>query len=218
MKIGVFDSGIGGKSIADKLQIDYPDAKIIYVNDQKHVPYGSRTLDDIIQLTDNAIQPLLDAQCDVIVLACNTATAAAIETLRKKYPTMPFIGLEPMVKPASTLTKSGIIAVCATPFTLGSERYLKLKETYASNTTVLEPDCSQWAYLIENNQMDIQRVAEIVNEVCDAGADVIVLACTHYHWIKEEITTVANGRAVVIDPSEAISRRVKDVLFNPLRP
>lgn len=212
MKIGVFDSGIGGKSVANTLQRDYPDAEVLYVDDRKNVPYGSRSLDEIIQLTDNAIQPLLDAHCDIIILACNTATTAAIEILRTKYPSTPFIGLEPMVKPASALTKSGIIAICATPFTLQSKRYLSLKEKYASSIRVIEPDCSDWAYLIENNQIDTQKIASIVNQVCEEGADVIVLACTHYHWIKQEIAELARGRAIVIDPSDAISRRVRELL------
>lgn len=212
MKIGVFDSGIGGKSIADTLQKDYPDAQVLYVDDRKNVPYGSRSQAEIIALTDAAIQPLINVSCDAIVLACNTATAAAIEDLRAKYPDIPFIGLEPMVKTAAAQTTSGVIAMCATPFTLGSSRYKKLKNKYASDITTLEPDCSDWAYLIENNQIDIQNITDLINELCNEGVDVIVLACTHYHWIKEDIIEASNGRAVVIDPSDAISRRVKDML------
>ncbi len=212
LKIGVFDSGIGGKSIADTLQADFPAAEIIYVDDKKNVPYGSRSLDEIIRLTDAAIQPLLSVGCDVIVLACNTATAAAIEKLREKYPTTPFVGLEPMVKSASEITKSGIVAICATPFTIASERYRNLKEKYATNIRVIEPDCSDWAYLIEHNQIDTAKIDAIINGACSAGADVIVLACTHYHWIKEEVIALTNGRAVVLDPSEAISRQVRQIL------
>jgi len=212
MKIGVFDSGIGGKTVADRLQADYPSDEVVYVDDHKNVPYGSRSQAEIIRLTDTAIQPLLMQECDVIVLACNTATAAAVETLKEKYPHTPFVGLEPMVKPAASLTQSGIIAICATPFTLNSGRYASLKENYAADITIIEPDCSDWASLIESNLTDTQAIANTINEVCVAGADVIVLACTHYHWIKEEIIKIANGRAQVIDPSEAISRRVGDVL------
>jgi len=212
MKIGVFDSGIGGKAIADRLQADYPDSEVLYVDDHKNVPYGSRTQDNIVQLTDAAIQPLLKQACDVIVIACNTATAAAIEILKEKYPGTPFIGLEPMVKPAALLTQSGVIAICATPFTLNSGRYTSLKESFASDIVVLEPDCSEWASMIETDHTDIQEISDAINGVCIAGADVIVLACTHYHWIKEEIIKIADGRAQVIDPSDAISRRVADVL------
>ena len=212
MKIGVFDSGIGGKAIAVRLQADYPDSEVLYVDDHENVPYGNRSKEDIVRLTDTAIQPLLNQGCDVIVLACNTATAAAIDILKATYPNTPFVGLEPMVKPAALITKSKVIAICATPYTLQSERYIGLKEAYAADVTVLEPDCSEWAGMIESDQTDMQEIADAINDVCAAGADVIVLACTHYHWIKDEIIKVANGRAEVIDPSDAISHRVGDVL------
>lgn len=213
MKIGVFDSGIGGKSIADKLRTNFPQEQVIYVDDSIHVPYGNRTQEDIIRLTELAIQPLLIAQCDVIVLACNTATAAAIEYLRLTYPTTPFVGLEPMVKPAALLTQSKVIAVCATPSTLASSRYKALKNDYASDIQILEPDCSKWASMIEDNEIDDEIIIKTINDVCDKGADVIVLACTHYHWIKEEILRTANKRAVVIDPSDSILERVRSILF-----
>ncbi len=208
MKIGVFDSGIGGKSVADTLRKDYPEAEVLYVDDRKNVPYGSRSSSEIISLTDTAIQPLLQAGCDVIVLACNTATSAAIEVLRGRYPGVPFIGLEPMVKPASAMTHSGSIAVCATPATLRSSRYAQLKKEYTTGIEVLEPDCSDWAYCIERNEMNNLKIEKVVDDICRAGADVIVLACTHYHWIKKEIIELSNGRAVVIDPSDAISEQV----------
>lgn len=121
MKIGVFDSGIGGKSVANSISQAFPRAEVQYVADTEHMPYGQHERKDIIRLTDAAIQPLLAGGCDVIVLACNTATAAAISELRLKYPHQPFIGLEPMVKTAAKATKTGKIVVCATPFTLGSE-------------------------------------------------------------------------------------------------
>jgi glutamate racemase len=212
MKIGVFDSGIGGKSIADKLKIDFPDEEILYVNDSVHVPYGNRTFEDITRLTDAAIQPLLEAECNVIVIACNTATASAIEYLRAKYPTVSFVGLEPMIKPAASLTKSKIITVCATPSTLASDRYSNLKEEFASGLTVIEPDCSKWATMIEDNDIDEETITATIDDVCRSGADVIVLACTHYHWIKEEILSVAGNRAIVIDPSDSISDRVRTIL------
>lgn len=213
MKIGVFDSGIGGKSIADRLALDYPTAEVIYVNDRKNVPYGTRSQEEIIRLTDVAIQPLLEAKCDGIVIACNTATAAAIEALRKKYPATPFIGLDPMIKPAVALTKSSVIAVCATPSTLASNRYNDIKQQFASGIRIIEPDCSDWASMVEHSQIDTIKITEVVKNICESGADVIVLACTHYHWIKDTIIEAAQGRAIVIDPSESISKRVGEVLY-----
>lgn len=212
MKIGVFDSGIGGKAVALSLQRAFPDAEIQVVNDQKNVPYGSKTTEEIIRLTDIAIQPLLSSHCDIIVLACNTASAAAIEILRERYPAQAFIGLEPMIKPAASLTRTGIIAVCATPSTLASQRYKSLVETYASNIKIIEPDCSRWAYMIENDQINQTIIKDAINDCCKNGADVIVLACTHYHWIKDVITEIAAGRAIILEPSEAIANRVKTLI------
>jgi glutamate racemase len=212
MRLGVFDSGIGGEAVAAALQKTFPDAEIMTVNDRENVPYGEKSKGAVIVLTDAAIQPLLEAQCDVIILACNTATALAIEYLRTTYPKQKFIGIEPMIKTAAAATKTGTIAVCATWATLGSQRYAELIEQYGTHLKVIEPDCSQWAYWIEHNQLNHAHVKEIVDSVCEAGADVIVLGCTHYHWIKDDITALARSRAVVLEPSEAIGRRVAQLL------
>lgn len=212
MKLGVFDSGIGGKSVVAYLEASYPDADILYVDDHTNVPYGSKTKDEIIHLTQAAIQPLLAEDCDIIILACNTATAAAIDTLRDLYPKQKFIGLEPMVKTAAELTKTGVAMICATPYTLHSERYLKLKVKYASHINIIEPDCSEWAMMIEHNTVDDTEIQYVVQQAIDTNSDVIVLACTHYHWIKERIIKLAGETIQVIDPSEAIVSRVKQLM------
>lgn len=212
MKLGVFDSGIGGASVAAHLREVYPDAEIMYVDDRQNVPYGNKEQDEIFALTNAAIQPLLFGECDVIILACNTATAACIELLREMYPWQKFIGLEPMVKTAVSLTKTGVVAICATPYTLQSERYLGLKARFAKDTEVIEPDCSEWASMIEHNAIDDDKIQAVVREALEHDADVIVLACTHYHWIKERIAELAGDAAQVIDPSDAIARRVKQLL------
>lgn len=212
MTLGVFDSGIGGEAVAIELQRAFPEARIHTVNDKDNVPYGDRDATEIIELTNAAIQPLLERSCDVIVIACNSATAAAIEWLRNTYPTQRFIGLEPMIKPASELTKAGVIAVCATPATLHSQRYKDLKHSYAETIFVIEPDCRSWASMIEHQRLDEMIVAETIKDVCAQGADIIVLACTHYHWIKETIEKTVAGKATVLDPSEAIAHRVSELL------
>ncbi len=117
-----------------------------------------------------------------------------------------------MVKTASELTKTGKIVVCATPATLASSRYSELVQKYAAHLTIIEPDCSEWAYLIENNQLNRSHVEKQITNACDNGADTIVLGCTHYHWIKDLITELTAGKASVIEPSEAIGRRVKQLL------
>jgi len=212
MKLGVFDSGIGGEAVAAALRKTFPVAEILTVNDRKNVPYGDKTNDEIIRLTDTAIQPLLAAQCDVIILACNSATASAISTLRSQYPSQKFIGIEPMIKPAAGQTKTKTIAVFATPATLASTRYKTLVRTYGQDLTIIEPDCSTWAFMIENNAINHQEIEQTVRDVCARSADVIVLGCTHYHWIKELVVEIAAGQAVVLEPSEAIGLRVKKLL------
>lgn len=212
MKLGIFDSGVGGEAVAAALRITFLQATITTINDHDNMPYGDKPADEIIRLTEAAIQPLLAINCDIIILACNTASALAIKTLRAHYPQQKFIGIEPMIKPAAQLTKTNTIAVCATPATLASDRYRQLIANFGEHLTIIEPDCSEWAYMIENNQVNRQVIALTINDACKQGADVIVLGCTHYHWIKDLIVEIANGRAEVIEPSEAIGRRVKELL------
>lgn len=212
MKLGVFDSGIGGEAVAAALQVTFPQAEMLVVNDKANVPYGSKSVDEVARLTDAAIQPLLKAGCDVIILACNTATAAAIETLRDRYSNQKFIGIEPMIKTAAALTKTNTIAICATPATLASQRYHQLVESHGAHLSIFEPDCSDWAYLIENNQLNRSHIEDVINNALARGADVVVLGCTHYHWIKKDVISISQGRAIVLEPSEAIGRRVASLL------
>ena len=125
---------------------------------------------------------------------------------------VPVVGIVPMLKPASKHTTSGIIAVCATPATLKSKRYAELKKEFTSDIKVLEPDCSDWAMMIETNNLDQHKIEQTIKDVCDRGADVIVLGCTHYHWIEEIISRLAGGRAHVIQPEQAIVSRVRKLL------
>lgn len=211
VKIGVFDSGVGGEAVADELRRLLPDAQVISINDHEHVPYGGRPRVEIIQLTQQAIQPLIDMHCDAIVIACNTATTNAIQLLRHDNPTQKFVGLEPMVKPAAALTNTKTIAVLATPATLRSPRYAGLKEDFAQGVTVLEPDCSNWAELIENKRTEEIPLKETIQPLLNAGADVIVLGCTHYHWVKDAIQEIAGPGVTVLEPSNAIKNRIIDI-------
>lgn len=211
MKIGVFDSGVGGLSVANAIRAALPEAEILLREDREHVPYGLRTTEEIRSFVVPIFQELADAGCQVIVVACNTVTTTLITDLRTNF-SVPLIGIEPMVKPAASLTKSGVIAVCATPATLASPRYAWLKTEYAAGLTVLEPDCSDWALMIEDKQINHQKLVDRIAEVLTAGADVIVLACTHYHWIEQEIIALVAGRAEVLQPEAAIIAQLKRVL------
>lgn len=212
MKIGVFDSGIGGQSVAEELRRLIPDATVISINDSKNVPYGGRPRAEIIKLTMNAIQPLIQAECDAIVIACNTATTNAIQLLRHDYPSQKFIGLEPMVKPAAQLTKSNTIAVLATPATLASPRYEQLKEKWAQGVQIIEPDCTTWAELIENEQKQHIPLQKTIEELIDSGVDCIVLGCTHYHWLKKDIEAIVGPEVTVLEPSNAVKNRLFEII------
>lgn len=209
-KIGVFDSGIGGKSVANAIEQALPEAQVTFVNDSQHVPYGTKTPDELYDLVRPILQELAE-RVQVIVVACNTVSTTLIQRLRQDIK-VPLVAVEPMVKPAAEATKSDIIAVCATPTTLASPRYHWLKETYASHVKVLEPDCSDWSAMIEADHVNRAHIKERIEAVCQAGADVIVLGCTHYHWIEDLIKDLVAGRATVIQPEQAVVAQLKRVL------
>lgn len=209
MKIGVFDSGVGGKSVAKAVETALPQHVVIYREDRKNIPYGTKTPEELYAL----VRPILDAMvkegCELIVIACNTVTTTIINRLRTHFK-IPLIGIEPMLKPASEQTKSKIIAVCATPATLASKRYGELVAAHARHLKILEPDCGEWAYMIEQDQIDKQRIHQQITLLCEQGADVIVLGCTHYHWIEEDIQEIAARYSVrVIQPEQAVVRQLK---------
>lgn len=211
MKIGVFDSGVGGLSVANALRTSLPEHEILLREDKAHVPYGMRPPAEILSFVIPIFQELIDSGCQVIVVACNTVTTTLITDLRTRFD-IPLVAIEPMVKPAAELTRSKIIAVCATPTTLASSRYAWLKKEYAQDIKVLEPDCDDWALMIEDNQVDQQKIAERIHEVLKAGADIIVLACTHYHWIEAEINELTAGQAQVLQPERPIIAQLKTVI------
>lgn len=211
MKIGVFDSGVGGLSVANAIQAAFPEHEIVLREDKEHVPYGSRTPEELLGLVTPILLSMAQEGCDVIVVACNTVSTTIIQQLREGIP-VPLVAMEPMVKPAAGLTKTGVIAVCATPTTLRSERYNWLKQEYGNGVQVIEPDCSDWSYMIEHKQVDREKIALRIEDVLAQSADVIVLGCTHYHWIEHEIEQIAAGRAVVLQPEAAIVSRLHTVL------
>jgi len=211
IKIGVFDSGAGGLSVVKAIKKTLPEAKVVFKNDAIHVPYGSRSTEEIYKFCLPIILSLEKDGCQVIVVACNTVTTNMIEQLRDET-SVPLVGMEPMVKPAAEASNSKVIAICATPRTLQSKRYKWLKQEYANGVKVLEPDCSDWSYMIENRKIDSDKIAKIVDEVCDGKADQIVLGCTHYHWIEMLIKKMAGSRASVLQPEVPVIEQLKRVL------
>ena len=208
--IGVFDSGVGGLSVANAIKKALPVCAVILKEDKTNLPYGNKTPEELLKL----VQPILNKlskNCDVIVVACNTVSTTIIDKLRKKIP-IPLIAMEPMVKPAAEITKNKVITVCATPTTLASTRYKWLKDTYAKDIKVIEPDCSDWTNMIENNQIDRRRIEERINKALEESADVIVLGCTHYHWIENLIKEISKDRATVLQPEQPVIEQLKKVL------
>lgn len=211
MKIGVFDSGVGGLSMANAIKLALPEHEVILREDRQHVPYGNRQPDEIYQFVLPIFQGMVNDGCQVIVVACNTVTTTLIGRLREHF-NIPLVAIEPMIKPAALATNSKIVAVCATPVTLASPRYQQLKREFAAGIKVMEPDCSDWAFMIEQNQVDQKKLEQRIEQTIAGGADVIVLACTHYHWIEQEIKDLAKGRAEVMQPEAAIIAQLKRVI------
>ncbi|HUS26124.1 MAG TPA: glutamate racemase [Nevskiaceae bacterium] len=207
----MFDSGAGGLSVVHAIKKILPEYEVLCVDDQEHLPYGDKSPEELLRLVTPILKDMQRQGCVVIVIACNTVTTTIIKELRKRID-IPLVGMEPMVKPAAAVTKTGVIAVCATPATLASTRYAWLKATYAKDVKVLEPDCSQWAYMIEHDQVNEAKIKTQIDEVCDSGADVIVLGCTHYHWIEKTIQHLARKRAVVVQPEQPVIAQLKRVL------
>jgi glutamate racemase len=210
MKIGIFDSGIGGRNILAVLRREFPDFEFIYISDQKNLPYGLKSAEIVRDLTSKAIQPLVE-QCQIIVIACNTATTLAIDHLRATFPNVKFIGLEPMIRPAAKTTKTGAICVCATPATLKSRNYAQLKSLYTQDIKVVEPNCATWAELIErgkSDQIDLEPLKLSTNR---QNCNVLVLGCTHYHALIPKLRRLL-PEITIFEPSDAIVERVKSLL------
>ena len=209
--IGVFDSGVGGEAVARVVKQHYPQHNIVYVSDDDNVPYGDKSIEQLRALVLPIMRKLAE-HVDVIVIACNTVSTLLVAELRRELPSTPFVALEPMVKPAAAMTKSGVVAVCATPATLKSSRYAELKNLYAKGVTVLEPDCSNWSAMIQSSQVNKEQIQEQVNDMLSRQADVIVLGCTHYHWIESLLQKRAGEQAVVLQPEQPVIRQLERVL------
>ena len=214
--IGIFDSGLGGLSVWQALHDALPNESLIYLGDGARCPYGSRSREEVLQFTEEAVERLLSEGCKMIVVACNTATAVAIKYLREKYATIPFVGLEPAVKPAALTTKSGIIGVLATKRSLEGDHFRRAEEKYGSEVTILKAVGDGFVEAVERNEEDAPETAELVRKavqpLVEAGADKIVLGCTHYPFLRAVIADIAGEGVEIIDSSEAVARRVATLL------
>lgn len=211
--IGVFDSGIGGLSVANAIYRLLPQESIYYYADTARVPYGPRPKAEISQFAHEIVAHLLERGAKMIVLACNTATGAALNELRASWPDVPFVGMEPAVKPAATATRIGKVGVLATASTIKSERYGRLMHDYASDIQVWENPCVGLVPLIEQGNLqseDIrQQLGDILTPMLAEGVDTLVLGCTHYPFVTPIIAEIAGPKVQIIDPAPAVARQVE---------
>lgn len=214
--IGVFDSGVGGLSVLRAIWQETPDEEVVYIADQAHVPYGMRPLEEVRHFSLEISRFLIQRGAKLIVLACNTASAAALQFLRVEFPSIPFVGMEPAVKPAAEKTLSGVVGVLATPATFQGALYASVVERFAQGVRLLQHTCPGLVGQIENGDVESEKAYTILEEallpMLAQGADTIVLGCTHYPFIIPMIERIVGERARVIDPAPAIARQVKRVL------
>lgn len=210
--IGVFDSGLGGLSVLKHIRELLPQEQLLYVADSANAPYGDKSDSEIQQRSDVITQFLLSHDIKALVVACNTATAAAIESLRQNFD-IPIIGMEPAVKPAALSTQAGVVGILATPGTLASEKYARLYQQYAGNVKIISQPCPGLVEQVEKAELDSERTRELlqgyVSALLDQGADTLVLGCTHYPFLKPVIENIAGGTVSVIDTGEAVARELE---------
>ncbi len=214
--IGVFDSGLGGLSVLREIRTLLPAEDLLYYADNAYCPYGIRSREEIQERSERISRLLLDQGAKAIVVACNTASAMAIEHIRSKFPGVPFVGLEPAVKPAVKLTRSRKVGVLATPRTVAGERLRWLIETHANGVEVRTVAATGLVELVEEGTLAGPEVAATLRPLLDpmlaAGVDVVVLGCTHYPFLRAEIEAYVGERIPVIDSGVAIARRTRTVL------
>lgn len=214
--IGFFDSGVGGLCVRDAVRALLPREDTVYIADSSHCPYGNQPPEVIRELARGHVRTLLGKGCKLVVVACNTATAAAIDALRAEWPDVPFVGMEPAVKPAALHSASGVVGVLATQGTFNGRLYRETCARFARHTTVLTVVADEFVTLVERGELEGPRaeaaVRARVEPLLAAGADHLVLGCTHFPHLSPLIARVAAGRAVIVDPSAAVARQVRRLL------
>lgn len=219
--IGVFDSGVGGLSVLRAIRALLPEVGVIYLGDQAHVPYGPRPLEEVRAFSEAVTRFLLAQGASLIVVACNTASAAALHSLREQFPLVPFVGMEPAVKPAAEQTHSGVVGVLATPATFQGALYASVVERFAQGVIVLQDTCPGLVTQIEQGNLagaETRTILErALHPMLARGIDTVVMGCTHYPFVIpliEDIVRSYPGEPVVrvIDPAPAVARQTARLL------
>lgn len=214
--IGIFDSGVGGLSVLSAIRQQIPNEDLIFLADQAHVPYGPRPMDEVRDFSTKITRHLLAQGAKLIVVACNTASAAALHQLRTEFPDIPFVGMEPAVKPAAETSHTGVVGVLATPATFQGKLYGSVVERFADGVTLMQDTCLGLVEQIEAGQFNSFQTNAILHNALDkmltAGIDTVVLGCTHYPFAIPAIKQIVGENVRVIDPAPAVARQVSRLL------
>tara|TARA_R110002126_G_scaffold142037_2_gene287529 strand:- start:3210 stop:4001 length:792 start_codon:yes stop_codon:yes gene_type:complete len=215
LPIGIFDSGIGGTSIWKEIKTLLPNEDTIYLADSKNAPYGVKSRQDIIDLSIKNTDFLINKKCKLIVVACNTATTNAIKILRATY-TIPFIGIEPAIKPAALKTKTNTIGILATKGTLTSKLFEKTSNSLGNEIRIKETIGDNLVELIEEGKIDSKEMYNLLSKylipMLNEGVDCLVLGCTHYPYLIPKIREIIGNKIEIIDSGEAVARQTKAIL------
>ena len=213
--IGIFDSGVGGTSIWKEIHELLPNESTIYLADSKNAPYGEKSSQEILDLSIKNTELLLKKKCKIIVVACNTATTNAITYLRENFD-VPFVGIEPAIKPAALNTKNGVVGILATKGTLASELFSKTTDMYAGGITIIEQRGEGLVPLIEAGKIETGEMKDLLKKYLEpfiaAKADYLVLGCTHYPYLIPEIKKILPDSVQIIDSGEAVARQTGNIL------
>ncbi len=214
--IGIFDSGVGGLTVYRALRQILPSQPVIYFADQQHVPYGSRPLEEVRAFSEAITRFLLQQGAGLIVVACNTASAAALHYLRAAFPEIPFVGMEPAVKPAAETTRTGKVGVLATPATFQGALYASVVERFASGVQLMTDTCNGLVQEIEAGRLNGSTARSILQKaltpMLEEGIDTVVLGCTHYPFAIPLIEEICGPAVRVIDPAPAVARQARRLL------
>lgn len=217
--IGIFDSGVGGLTVYQEVRRRLPRAEIVYLADRGNAPYGNRSLAEVGAIAAACTTHLLNLGASIVVVACNTASAAALHPLRAQFRGVPFVGMEPALKPAAAMTRSGVVGVLATAATFQGELFASLLDRYASGLEVITQACAGWAEMVEAGVVEgdvaTSEVNRFLSPVLDRGADTLVLGCTHYPFLQNTIAAIAGPQRPIIDPAGAVAAQVARVATYP---
>ena len=214
--IGAFDSGVGGLSVLRAIRKQMPEESVLYFGDQGHIPYGPRPMEQIRNFSEAITRFLLSQDAKIIVVACNTASAAALQYLREKFPDVTFVGMEPAVKPAAEQTHTGKVGILATPATFQGALYASVVERFANGVELMQDTCPGLVQEIEQGHLEGRETRKILERalvpMLAKNIDTVVLGCTHYPFVIPLIQQIVGEDVRVIDPAPAVARQVQRML------